>query len=44
DYTLCKIYLTPQAIKKKKEVEEKNKKQKKGEGVTCGSIGRAPTS
>ncbi|CAL9247305.1 unnamed protein product [Arabidopsis halleri] len=33
DYTLCKIYLTPQATKKKKEVEEQNKKQKKGQGV-----------
>ncbi|CAE6075374.1 unnamed protein product [Arabidopsis arenosa] len=33
DYTLCKIYLTPQATKKKKEVEAQNKKQKKGEGV-----------
>ncbi|XP_020879737.1 uncharacterized protein LOC9313628 isoform X2 [Arabidopsis lyrata subsp. lyrata] len=33
DYTLCKIYLTPQATKKKKEVEAQNKKQKKGQGV-----------
>ncbi|KAG7604303.1 F-box associated domain type 3 [Arabidopsis thaliana x Arabidopsis arenosa] len=33
DYNFCKIYLTPQAIKKKKEVEEEKKKQKKGEAV-----------
>ncbi|CAA0386519.1 unnamed protein product [Arabidopsis thaliana] len=33
DYTLCKIYLTPQATKKNKEVGEEKKKQKKGEAV-----------
>ncbi|CAE6201218.1 unnamed protein product [Arabidopsis arenosa] len=44
DYTLCKIYMTPQAIKKTKEVEEENKKQKKGEGVTCGSINESKTA
>ncbi|EFH53819.1 hypothetical protein ARALYDRAFT_347836 [Arabidopsis lyrata subsp. lyrata] len=37
DYTLCKIYLTPQATKKKKEVEE----QKKGQGVI--SVGERST-
>ncbi|EFH46757.1 hypothetical protein ARALYDRAFT_355644 [Arabidopsis lyrata subsp. lyrata] len=44
DYTLCKIYMTPQAIKKTKEVEEENKKQKKGEGVSCGSINGSKTA
>ncbi|KAG7543555.1 NAC domain, partial [Arabidopsis thaliana x Arabidopsis arenosa] len=44
DYTLCKIYMTPQAIKKTKEVEEENKKQKIGEGVTCGSINGSKTA